>query len=273
MSGPTVKGGKCCYEVCQGQVPPCGRPFVVDGIARVAPFVSRTDWRTPGASADDRTMDAALRARLYDAWLADAAMEHASVASFGRFALELLAVGAPAELVADAHRAALDEVAHARLCYAQAARYGVHGGAVGPAALDLGGMSLRTDLGAVVEAAVHEGCVGETFAAIAAAHALHDCEDEATREVLTRIAGDETEHAALAWRFVSWAASSGGSAVRAQVARAFDEALAPRMDVPAPINPDAPAWRRAGRLDAATLANLARTVREDVVRPCAATLV
>ncbi len=91
--------------------------------------------------------------------------------------------------------------------------------------------------------------------------------------MLTRLRDDETAHAALAWRFVSWAVSSGGSRVRAAVAFAFDEALACPIEEPMLMTTDAVAWRRAGRLDAATLANLARAVREDVVRPCAAELV
>ena len=50
-------------------------------------------------------------------WLAAALAEHASVASFSKFALELLAVGAPASLLQRAHQAALDEIRHAQLSF------------------------------------------------------------------------------------------------------------------------------------------------------------
>jgi hypothetical protein len=48
--------------------------------------------------------------------------------------LELLALGAPAELVEKAHVAALDEIEHARICFALASAYG--GERYGPGPLD-----------------------------------------------------------------------------------------------------------------------------------------
>ena len=45
-----------------------------------------------------------------EAWRLAGLAEHSSVAAFGRVALELMAVGAPGRLVADAHQAAIDEV-------------------------------------------------------------------------------------------------------------------------------------------------------------------
>jgi hypothetical protein len=44
-------------------------------------------------------------------------MEHASVAAFARFTLDLLALGAPADLVQSAQQALGDEIAHAELCF------------------------------------------------------------------------------------------------------------------------------------------------------------
>ena len=35
-SGPTVKGGQCCYDGCSSQPAPCGRPLLLDDGARVA---------------------------------------------------------------------------------------------------------------------------------------------------------------------------------------------------------------------------------------------
>lgn len=47
-------------------------------------------------------------------WSLAAQQEHASIASFSKFSLELMAVGAPAALLVRAHEAALDEINHAR---------------------------------------------------------------------------------------------------------------------------------------------------------------
>ena len=52
----------------------------------------------------------ALNASKAQAWRLSGLAEHSSVAAFARAALELMAVGAPAELGADAHQAAIDEV-------------------------------------------------------------------------------------------------------------------------------------------------------------------
>ncbi|MCA9546694.1 MAG: ferritin-like domain-containing protein, partial [Myxococcales bacterium] len=59
--------------------------------------------------------DPAQRARLADHWTRQALAEHASVASFARFALHLMAVGAPPDLLVATHQAGLDEIEHARL--------------------------------------------------------------------------------------------------------------------------------------------------------------
>ncbi|MBK7581241.1 MAG: hypothetical protein IPI67_13630 [Myxococcales bacterium] len=49
-----------------------------------------------------------------------AGLEHSSIASFAKVALDLPALGAPPELVAATHHAALDEIEHATLAYAVA---------------------------------------------------------------------------------------------------------------------------------------------------------
>src|SRR5690606_33504532 len=104
-----------------------------DGKLVVAPSVARADWS--GISGESTEIDAATRARLAAHWLAEAAVEHASVASFSRFALSLLALGAPPSLVASAHAAALDEIRHAQDCFALASRY--RGEPVGPGPLPI----------------------------------------------------------------------------------------------------------------------------------------
>lgn len=254
ISGPTIENGQCCYLFCEGAC--CGRPFVVDGVPVVAAPAERADWHGDIA-------DAAPDSALADAWLRDALMEHASIASFARFTLDLLALGAPAELVADAQRAALDEVEHARLCFALAARHG--GAELGPGPLPVA-FAPRASLAEAAVAATLEGCIGETTAALVAARQLAVARDAATRAALARIAGDEARHAELAWRFVAWAVATGGGAVRDAVTRAF----AMRMPDDAPAA--APANHAFGRLGPEELRDAARDARRDVIDPCAAAL-
>src|ERR1700759_5402277 len=126
-----------------------GRPFMVDGLARTAPVARRPEWceRPKGAAALTPVAVVApdIRPRLAAAWTQAACMEHASIASFARFVLQLLAVGAPPDLVADAQRALADEVVHARLAFAVASAYA--GVDVGPGKLpveaSLGACDLR----------------------------------------------------------------------------------------------------------------------------------
>lgn len=267
LSGPTLEGKNCCHRVCRGMIPPCGRPLLaVDGSARVAPATPRRDWL--GEAVSVRPVPAALGGRLRRAWLDDAAAEHASVAAFARFSLELLAVGAPASLVTEAQRAGLDEIEHARACFAIAAAYGEGDVGLGPSALSLSGVTLRSDLAEIAAAVVSEACVGETFAALALAEAGERCEDASIREVLTRIADDEARHAELGFRFVAWALGRGGAPVRAAVEDAFRSALAVERSASRPHEGDDDAWRAAGRLTGDDeIAVWARASRE-VIGPC-----
>lgn len=268
ISGPSLKKGQCCYEVCRGPVPPCGRPFVIEGSSRVAALVARDDWSSgePTGRADGHNaLSTADRARLRDLWLADAAMEHASIASFARLSLELLALGAPPELLQGAHQAALDEIEHAQACFGLATRFATSLDADlsetpavvpsrGPGMLSLHGMTFAGTLEELVVGTMREGCVGETHAALEASRALEACEDPTTREVLTTIARDELQHAALAFRVVAWAIEIGGASVRAAAEGAYSVARRERLESAssqreAEPAPQASSFARFGRLD------------------------
>jgi hypothetical protein len=182
------------------------------------------EWRGLG-ELDTSALSPAMRQRLTDEWARDALFEHASVASFSRFSLHLMAVAAPPDLLLDAHRAAIDEVKHARMCFALASAYA--GEPLGPGALPLEGDILGSlDLTSIVLATVHEGCIGETLASLEASTVLEIAEEPAVKDVLTHIAEDEGRHAELAWRFVKWALPRGGQELRQAVRKAFDEAIA-----------------------------------------------
>jgi hypothetical protein len=148
-------------------------------------------------------MSAERRRILGEYWTRVALLEHASIAAFLRFSLELLAVGAPHAFLDEATRAIADETRHARLAFGLATAYLGYGVGAGelsaPDALD------RFDLRTVTVETLLSGCIGETLAAIAASEALERCEDETVRTVLVEIVRDETRHAKLAWRFVQWA--------------------------------------------------------------------
>ena len=240
-AGPVMVGDTCCYAFCVGGC--CGRPLVLAGAPVVARAAERAGWaRAAGDATTDVAwpLDAVTRTALVAAWTEDAAMEHASIASFARFSLELLRFGAPADLCADAVRAAGDEVEHAEHCYGLASR--LAGVTLGPDALPLGpSVPLAADVDAAVAAAIVEGCVGETLAATLAASAARSATVPAFREALEVIAADEARHAELAWRFVRWALQDADDARRARAARTFEQALASLPEVQLPAGVDAQA--------------------------------
>src|SRR6185369_11423611 len=120
-----------------------------------------------------------------EVWLKDALEEHASVAAFARFTLLLLSVGAPPELIILSQRASLDEVQHARACFALARRYG--SGNVGPAELQVADSVAVVTLAELAALTVTEGCVGETLGTLLAAEQLAQARDPEVQRVLTRL--------------------------------------------------------------------------------------
>ncbi|XXT17925.1 ferritin-like domain-containing protein [Sorangium sp. So ce429] len=286
-SDATQRGGACCYEVIVEEAGPCavGRPFTLEGHRRTAaPRPAEAGWlaRGSGKSTGPGGMKPSLahltdeeRETLAEGWLRSALEEHASVASFARFALDLMAHGAPSSLVEAAHIAALDEVAHARLGFSLASAY--RGAPVGPAAFPMPhGVPVAADLVALACAAAEEGCVGETVAALVAAEQRARAEDPAVRAALEAIADDEARHAELAWLTVAWAIGAGGEPVRRAVAGVF-EAAAESLRRPPPAEAEAPRGRAAalaahGHLAAADLRALSRAALAQVVLPCARSL-
>jgi hypothetical protein len=224
----------CCYEIPDTCCAACGRALRDGDRACVTPSMARSDWTS---ATFGRARDAERAARFSSM----AAAEHASIASFARTSLELLALGAPPDLIADTHRAALDEIEHARIAYALAAEASSE--TLGPAPLAMPSHAPPT-FASMVASTFLDACVGESLG-VAQIRELAAREiDARTRARLERIAEDEERHVVLAFRTLAWAVRAGGAS--AALVCAIDD------------------------LDAASRAHPA--VR-DVVLPCARALV
>jgi len=251
-----------------------GRPFLVAGALRCAPSVERADWYSLDAaeSLPAQGLTPELRAELRRGWAEQALMEHASVAAFARFVLQLFSLGAPADLVAAATTAMQDEIRHAQDCFRLARRHS--DAELGPGPLPVAGALQQTDLGEVVLGTVLEGCIGETLAALEAAEALQHCEDPAARGVLERIAAEETRHAELAWRFVAWALDAAGetaAGLRRRIRDLFERELAAQRDGDLIGSLDRELARH-GLLSQPVRQALRRRALAEVVAPCAQAL-
>jgi hypothetical protein len=151
-------------------------------------------------------------------------MEHASIAAFARFNLQLLSLGAPSDLVIACNRALADETRHAQLCFGLASHYA--GKSLGPARLDIQHCFEDNSLEAVMNLVLVEGCIGETVAALEALEGADSATDPVVRDVLQRIAQDEQAHAELAFKFMRWALTQCSPEVRTQIATEAEKHLA-----------------------------------------------
>jgi hypothetical protein len=207
----------CCYVTFKQETRHLyeGRPLRDDGGFIEAPATVRADW----ADAPDPAWTEG-DAGGAEAWAAKGAREHASIASFARVSLALLAQGAPPDLIERTSRAALDEVAHARFAFGVASARA--GRPIGPGALDVArALPIPATLAELAREAFADGCMSESRAAIAARREAVRTPAGALRDTMLRVADDEERHAELAWRIAAWAVRAGG----AEAAHALREAL------------------------------------------------
>jgi hypothetical protein len=246
-----------------------GRPFLVEGVARLAPIAARADWLEPAFHPQLTDLAPSLRVQLAEQWTRIAMMEHASVAAFARFTLQLMSHGAPAWLIERATAALLDETKHAKACFSIASGYS--GAPVGPGPLAVERSLDESSLRAVVLNTIREGCVGETVAAIEAHEAAQHAFDPTLRELLLVIAEDETRHAQLAYSFVQWALELGDPELARAVRREFAALAAETPARGAPVDSD-DALLRHGVVPEALRLSIRSQAISEVIVPCSHSL-
>lgn len=237
-----------------------GRPLRIRGKSTVAATCDNAEWVARDSRPNVDALSPKARAELAGAWLADAQAEHASVAAFSRLSSMLLAVGAPPELIAAAHRAALDEVDHARRTFALASAYA--GRALGPAPLPELLTAPLVSQDGVTQLAVEslvDGCLNEGVAAALAAAAARSATDSAVRATLEVIAKDEATHRDLAWDIVAWCARVSDGA-RGAVASTLE-----RLPMQARFDDCSAELEGHGRLSAARQREIFSRVQAEVV--------
>lgn len=205
------------------------------------------------------------RGAITEGWSLAAQQEHASIASFSKFSLELMAVGAPPSFLVRAHKAALDEIDHARMSFRVASCCAGQPLGPGPLPFSVASISETMTLHGSAIAAALDGCLNETIAALEAGAAAEGAKPEALRVVLEEIARDEQAHAELAWEYVAWAIGIGGAPLREAIRGAVERALrALDSGVEPPSGPDLSAW---GLLEPAARFRLRVRSTREVLRP------
>ncbi|NUP13379.1 MAG: hypothetical protein HOW73_45655 [Polyangiaceae bacterium] len=261
--------GKIADACCYSWFIPCpgGRPLVVDGAVRTAPVARREDWSMPvGVQSFFASLPDDTRSELAEHYKVEASYEHASIASFARVSLSLLAQGAPADLVEETHRAALDEVKHARAMFALASA--AAGAPIGPALLDTTGVaSAVPTIEDIAREAFFEGCAGEAAAALVLREEATSAPSVALCEILSRMAEDEERHAELAWRTVAWALSKDTARVLPILSKAREE-IVREVESGATGAPGHSTLHVAGVTSAQERAAVRRVALHQIVLPC-----
>jgi hypothetical protein len=170
-------------------------------------------------------LDPALRRVVGETWRRRAHEELKAAFAFSRLTQELLEAGAPFESISRFSRGVHDEVRHAEVCRALAARYlGEEGfgerSERGPEALARSSVPIvkvpsppavpilasDEDGDARVRAATHAvtlGCVNETIAAVFIEASLEAATSPSARATLGVILADEVEHGRAGWIYLS----------------------------------------------------------------------
>jgi len=230
-------------------------------------------WEYEGGGPDTTHLSSEIRAALADAWTTTATFEHASVPAFARLSLTLVALGAPARLIKATHRAALDEVRHARLAFGLAAAYAGKPVAPGPLSdLHRASAVMADTLADLAAETVVDGCLGEGVSAAAAEEAGRRAADPVVRATLEMMAADEAAHAELAWDVVRWCCVNGGTEVSSRLDALVEKAppiagssLPPHLEreLEAHGQLRASVWRR---LDAEVRTNVVARLKADRAR-------
>jgi hypothetical protein len=254
----------CCYimtdleMICWSP----GRPFMVNGQPQQVDCVSDNGWTTE-ASFDTGRLNREQRRRLGAHWKRMALAEHASVAAFARFTMQLMSIGAPADLVAQATRAQGDEIRHALDCLTVASE-------LSDETLGLGGLNIEgaltnaTDVNNILIDTIREACVNETVSAAQCQAAADEAQEPTIKAMLTQIAIDEQRHATLAWRTVRWILTEHPD-LRDLAARTFEDAIAHPFVTSDDPGTDLGAF---GALSASQDQEVAASVIRQVIRPC-----
>lgn len=207
----------CCYdtlaqptgEMCMPPDVAEGRPLMCDGIAQVATIEIGSTW-IEGPSSESLDLTIEQRQTLATFWLRTAQLEHASVASFHQFGLDLMRFGASPDLLMRTNKAAMDEISHAKAAFS--ITEGFLGHPFSPGEFHMKLQPAKNIAEFAVNVAM-EGAVNETLAVVLAILQQDKCEDHAIKKFLAEIVREEAEHAELAWDTLRWLIDIAGEDV------------------------------------------------------------
>ena len=193
-----------------------------------------------------------VRAELARIWGERIPTEYRSITGFSTLSFDLIAAGAPVDLVAVCHRVCIDELRHTELAVRMVDLYG---GERPPLPREITSLPADQTVSAMAQAcrsAIALACLGETFACSELAMLRERAVDPVVKGVLTVFLADEIVHARIGWAYLAHAMKTADARTRghvAQVLPAYVGGIAANLfgtdDAPAAVdvtNDDARLW-------------------------------
>jgi hypothetical protein len=153
-------------------------------------------------------------------------LEAASAEAFERFACELVAFGAPYELIDAAMRARAHEAGHHEIILSLGRRFDP----TFRCPLPMAPSAKRRSIYAFAFENAVEGCVRETWGALLARYQSERASDEVLRGAFALIARDEMRHAELAWAAHEWLSTKLSAVARQEMRDAMASAVLDVLD-------------------------------------------
>ena len=220
------KGDTCCYQAKYQQLrdtPNCvhGRPYMQEDNVIVAQLEQRPGlWKAPmQAIVHPNQEEREIAGQFY---LAAAQAEHASIASFNRFALELISFGAPPNLIQRAQEAAIDEIRHAQSAFSIANSLLEQQPQPANMPMDV---QLATNIQDLASAVLEEAAIQETLAVLLAAEQRKIVQSPDIKRFLDDVIRDESRHAELAFETLRWCIEVGGEEIRSLIAQRIQQPI------------------------------------------------
>ena len=207
----TETGLNACYATpdgwsCSDFNCAVGRPLTNGTSYQMAPLSSGDGWTN-----DDLTINCAYLSKeeiatVISHWENVTQLEHSSIASFSRFSLQMMAMGAPADILLAIQKATSDEIRHTQR--AADILSGLIGSKVTLGAFPIKGLSIESSREALISNLIKEACFAETLGVAELTAALKWCDHPEISAHLSEVLEEETEHAHLAWKALKWLVES-----------------------------------------------------------------
>jgi hypothetical protein len=173
-------------------------------------LMRRRNVPIPWEESTAAQLSPAERQRLAETWTRRSAAEYLAVSTFAVLAIDLVAAGAPADVLSLCMRAGIDEVRHAELCLRMIEIYGGKRVMPPPGMSSLPDDPERPKLHQALANTMLVSCVSETYATTVLTATRDLTKDPVAHAVLTSIYSDEVMHARLGWSYLRYGIERGG---------------------------------------------------------------